>query len=69
MSQVVNVLGYGPITFPDGMSKDEIATALKKLPPIAQAPVAPAQPTTVMGKLAAPIQRLGSQIVSVKIDF
>ena len=53
MSQVVNVLGYGPITFPDGMSKDEIATALKKLPPIAPAPAAPAQPTTVMGKLAA----------------
>jgi hypothetical protein len=53
MSQVVNVLGYGPITFPDGMSKDEIATALKKLPPIAPAPAVPAQPTTVMGKLAA----------------
>jgi hypothetical protein len=53
MSQVVNVLGYGPVTFPDGMSKDEIATALKKLPPIAPAPEAPVQPTTVMGKLAA----------------
>ena len=53
MSQVVNVLGYGPITFPDGMSKDEIATALKKLPPIAPAPAVPAQPATVMGKLAA----------------
>lgn len=55
MPQVVNVLGYGPITFPDGMSREEIATALKKLPPVAtaQAPAAPAQPTTVMGKLAA----------------
>lgn len=55
MSQVVNVLGYGPVTFPDGMSKEEMAIALKKLPPIAadQAPAAPAQPTTVGGKLAA----------------
>lgn len=53
MSQVVNVLGYGPVTFPDGMSKDEIATALKKLPPIAPAPEASVQPTTVGGKLAA----------------
>lgn len=55
MPQVVNVLGYGPITFPDGMSREEIATALKKLPPITadQAPAVPAQPTTVGGKLAA----------------
>lgn len=49
MPQVVNVLGYGPITFPDGMSKDEIATALKKLPPIStdQAPIAPVTQKTV----------------------
>jgi len=53
MPQIVNVLGYGPVTFPDGMSREEIATALKKLPPIAQATEAPAQPTTVGGKLAA----------------
>jgi len=55
MPQVVNVLGYGPVTFPDGMSKEEIAEALKQLPPVAaQQPPAPvAQPTTVMGKLAA----------------
>jgi hypothetical protein len=55
MPQVVNVLGYGPVTFPDGMSKEDIAEALKQLPPVAaQQPPAPvAQPTTVMGKLAA----------------
>jgi hypothetical protein len=39
------------------MSKEDIAEALKQLPPVAAqqppAPVAPAQPTTVMGKLAA----------------
>ena len=37
MPQVVNVIGYGPITFPDGMSKEEMAAALKKLPPMPQA--------------------------------
>jgi len=50
MPQVVNVLGYGPITFPDGMSREDIAAALKKLPPPTQAapaPVAPIQPQTV----------------------
>jgi hypothetical protein len=53
MPQIVNVLGYGPVTFPDGMSKEEMAAALKQLPPVAPAPVPPAQPTTVGGKLAA----------------
>ena len=55
MPQIVNVLGYGPVTFPDGMSKEEMAAALKKLPPIATttAPVTPAEPKTVGGKLAA----------------
>ncbi len=56
MPQVVNVLGYGPITFPDGMSREDIAAALKKLPPPTQAapaPVAPIQPQTVGEKLAA----------------
>lgn len=56
MAQVVNVLGYGPITFPDGMSKEEIAAALKKLPPPTQA--APTQPITVQPKT------VGEKIVS-----
>jgi hypothetical protein len=37
MPQVVNVIGYGPVTFPDGMSKEEMAMALRKLPPLPQA--------------------------------
>lgn len=47
MPQVVNVIGYGPITFPDGMSKEEMAAALKKLPPMPQATpeAAPAAPS------------------------
>lgn len=56
MAQVVNVLGYGPITFPDGMSKEEIAAALKKLPPPTQA--APTPPVTVQPKT------VGEKIVS-----
>lgn len=54
MPQVVNVLGYGPITFPDGMSKEDIAAALKKLPPVAATPAptpAPVQPQTVGEKI------------------
>jgi len=39
MPQTVNVIGYGPVTFPDGMSKDEMAAALRKLPPIPQAAI------------------------------
>ena len=55
MPQTVNVIGYGPITFPDGMSREQMAEALKKLPPLpgTAAPAAPAAPQTVMEKLAA----------------
>lgn len=38
MTQIVNVLGVGEVGFPDGMSKEEIAAALKKLPMTAPAP-------------------------------
>lgn len=38
MAQVVDVIGYGPVEFPDGMSKEEMAAALKKLPPPRSAP-------------------------------
>lgn len=53
MPQVVNVIGYGPITFPDGMSKEEMAAALKKLPPIPQAApvVAPQEGPSMMDEL------------------
>lgn len=55
MAQTVNVIGYGPITFPDGMSREQIAEALKKLPPLpgAGTPATPAAPQTVMDKLAS----------------
>ena len=55
MPQIVNVLGYGPVTFPDGMSKEEMAAALKQLPPIATttAPMTPAAPMTVGEKVMA----------------
>lgn len=51
MAQIVEIIGVGPVEFPDGMSKDEMASALKKLPkptqpapPTQVAEVAPAQP-------------------------
>ena len=55
MAQTVDVIGYGPVTFPDGMSKDDMAAALKQLPakkdqaPVqtAQVPVAPTTPAAV----------------------
>ncbi len=55
MAQTVNVIGYGPITFPDGMSREQMAEALKKLPPLpgTAAPAVPAAPQTVMEKLSA----------------
>ena len=55
MAQTVNVIGYGPITFPDGMSREQIAEALKKLPPLpgAGTPATPAAPQAVMDKLAS----------------
>ena len=33
MAQTINVLGYGDISFPDGMSMEEITKALEQLPP------------------------------------
>lgn len=33
MPQIVDVVGYGPVEFPDGTSKAEMEQALKKLPP------------------------------------
>jgi len=33
MAQVINVLGYGDVSFPDGMSMEEITKALEQLPP------------------------------------
>lgn len=33
MAQVINILGYGDVSFPDGMSMEDITKALEQLPP------------------------------------
>ena len=46
MPQIVDVIGVGAVEFPDGMSKEEMATALSKLPSAPkEQPTAPAAPT------------------------
>ena len=37
MAQTINVLGYGPVSFPDGMSMEEITKALEQLPALGPA--------------------------------
>jgi hypothetical protein len=44
MPQIVEVVGVGPVEFPDGMSKEDMAAALSQLPQ-GQAPAAP-KPTS-----------------------
>ncbi len=45
MTQFVEVPGIGPVGFPDGMSREDMAAALKKLPALAPEPQrAPASP-------------------------
>jgi hypothetical protein len=48
MAQIVEIVGVGPVEFPDGMSKEDMAAALQKLPQTQQnAPqAAPAKPET-----------------------
>ena len=36
MAQIIEIVGVGPVEFPDGMSKEQMAEALKKLPKPAQ---------------------------------
>lgn len=47
MPQIVEVIGVGNVEFPDGMSKEEMAAALNKLPKPSQTtqPEAPTKPT------------------------
>ena len=49
MPQIVEVIGVGAVEFPDGMSKEEMAAALSKLPSAPKeqprAPAAPVEPT------------------------
>jgi hypothetical protein len=52
MAQIVEIVGVGPVEFPDGMSKEAMAAALQKLPqaqqnaPQATPQAAPAKPET-----------------------
>jgi len=56
MAQYIEVIGVGQVEFPDGMSKDEMAAALSKLPrpetPVAEAATTPAAPTEDLSKPA-----------------
>lgn len=44
MAQYIDVIGVGTVEFPDGMTKEEMAEALKKLPSAKQQPVEEAAP-------------------------
>jgi uncharacterized protein YoaH (UPF0181 family) len=57
MAQIVEIIGVGPVEFPDGMSKDEMAAALKKLPK----PTQPVPPTQVVETAPTPTQPTPSQ--------
>lgn len=52
---IVEVIGVGPIEFPDNMSQQEIAEALKKLPAPKQAPVAVPPPPAAAAAPPAPV--------------
>ena len=49
MTQYVNVIGVGPVGFPDDMTKDQITEILKTMPPPA---AAPAQAPDTLGRQA-----------------
>lgn len=51
MAQIVEIVGVGPVEFPDGMSKDEMAAALKKLPKPASQPSKPVEPTATQAAI------------------
>ena len=38
MAKIIDVIGYGPVEFPDGMSQEDMLAALQKLPPRPSAP-------------------------------
>ena len=58
MAQIVEIVGVGPVEFPDGMSKDDMAAALQKLPQAQQgAPqTVPAKPETAYDRFLNNIQ-------------
>ena len=55
MAQVINVIGYGDISFPDGMSMEEITKALEQLPPAPGSRSMPDELTRQAGLAARPM--------------
>lgn len=58
MPITVNVLGRGPVTFPDGMSKAAMEAALRQLPPVpdAVAPEGPGVLSTIANNFKSPVR-------------
>jgi hypothetical protein len=48
MAQTINVLGYGPVSFPDGMSMEDITKALEQLPALGPATPRRSMPDELM---------------------
>ena len=57
MAQIIDVKGYGPVEFPDGMSQEDMFAALQKLPPRPSAPTQQTQATTPEALPLTPQQR------------
>ena len=74
MAQTVDVIGYGPVTFPDGMSKDDMAAALKQLPAKKeqttvmpeQVPVAPTTPAPAQPPAITPVEERAAIVFKTK---
>lgn len=57
MAKIIDVIGYGPVEFPDGMSQEDMLAALQKLPPRPSAPTQQTQATTPEALPLTPQQR------------
>jgi hypothetical protein len=57
MAQIIDVKGYGPVEFPDGMSQEDMFAALQKLPPRPSAPTQQTQASTSEALPLTPQQR------------
>ena len=64
MPQVVNVIGYGPVTFPDGMSKEEMAMALRKLPPLPQAAPEPSMTDELGRQIGLSVRPMAQSVLT-----
>lgn len=57
MAQIIDVKGYGPVEFPDGMSQEDMFAALQKLPPPPSATTQQTQASTPEALPLTPQQR------------